>query len=216
MNQKEFEIRRAKSGDIDQLVDLHRRGFPEEIFYQVPRRYGRRWWKFLLDSKTAEVFVAEPDGKIAGAAVLVIDLKEFQKNKGRFKAPFCIRLATLFSKPNAALKYLGKVLKGHGILKDPATDIKFHPGPEGEFTLLDTSVVAKEFRRQGLLKRLWQRCEERTLELNRPVILTMVDPGNKAPLEANLKVFKSVCVGKSKDGMLFFKKSLAPKKQNAI
>jgi len=210
MAEKRFKIRKAHSADIDQLIVLHREGFREEIFYQVPTKYCRRWWEYLLASNVAEAYVAEIETKIAGASVLVIDLEEYYRAKSRFKASFPVRLATLLSKPNVAKEYFKKVLKTHGILKAPTCDIKVCPDIKGKFTLLDTTVVAKEFRRQGILKELRKRCEERTLELQRSVIFTMVDSFNKAPLEANLKVFKSVCVGKSKNGMLFLKKPLVP------
>ena len=211
MAEKRFKIRKAHSEDIEQLIDLHREGFREEIFYQVPTKYCRRWWEYLLASDAAEVYVAEIETKIAGASVLVVNLEEYYRAKSSFKAPFSIRIATLLSKPNVAKEYFKKLLKTHGILRTPTSDIKFCPDIAGEFTLLDTTVVAKDFRRQGILKELRKRCEERTIELKRSVIFTMVDPFNKAPLEANLKVFKSICVGKSKDGMLFLKKPLVPR-----
>lgn len=216
MDQEEIRIRKGHSGDIDQLIDLQREGFPEEIFYQVPRKYCRRWWEYLLTSNVAEVFVAEVGERIVGASVLVIELDEFYEAKGRFKVSFPIRLTTLLTKPNVTLAYFKKILKSHGFLKPPITHIKIHPDIEGEFSLLDTAVVAKEYRRRGILKRLRKRCEERTIELNRPVLLTMVDPSNTAPLKANFEVFKSVCVGKSKSGMLFLKKHLIPKNGEEI
>lgn len=97
-------IRRADTGDIEALIEICRIVFPNYLMW-CTNRCARKWWEYIIGSKSHETWVYQFNNEIVALIRFVIDAnlykKEVRKLRPRFGALLCffiVRPRLLFEK----------------------------------------------------------------------------------------------------------------------
>ena len=146
----EFEIRRARTSEIDRLTELHMAVFkPEDnIPVLLGRRYVRATYRWLVMSKRAYALVAVAQDKIIG----LVAISDISFTKPMFKA--CLRefLLSVVLKPSLFFKkrLWKRLIRGEG--RTTQLGRRFANNPH--IAQMTIGVVDREFRGQGIFPAL--------------------------------------------------------------
>ena len=205
-----IDIRRASLKDVNDLISIHRECFPEEVLYQVPKSYAKRWWSFLLTFDSVETYVASVNGKTAGSATLKIDAPAYQREKTRHKAPFLIRVYTVVARPKIVIEFYRKFLRRLISMSNDTTPPQHNCEYTSNCAWIDPTAISGKYRRIGLARQLTIFMERRALELNRKYLVTMVAINNKPSMKLHEKIGYERTHHVA-DAYFFYKKKLNPK-----
>lgn len=202
-----IEIRHATLRDIDNLVRIHRECFPEEVLYQVPKSYAKRWWSFLLSSDSVEVYVVSINGKVAGFSTLKIDALTYQREKKKHKAPLLIRVYTVLVSPKIFTQIIRKFFYSLFSASNNTANQKNDNKYSSTCTWIDPLVISSKYRRKGLAKQFLTFLDKRTVELSRKTIVSMVAINNEPSIQMH-ENFGYELTGHISGSYFFYKKEL--------
>ena len=200
----EMAARQATLGDVELLIDLCQRGFPDTLTWGGPRFLSRNWWRSALRSLSAETWLFSIDGKPSGLCVLVQDINGWWAKPLYAERSWTFRLFAAALCPKLILSRLVKKILAPRPLPSECPRSEAIATATGSRTRVRLLAVAPDKRRQGFGKRILQFCENRTMELGREIIELFVSIEN-----ASARHFYAqqgyVCTRHKRDGCVFTK-----------
>ena len=176
-------VRRLKHDDIDILINICRKSFPDGIRGQNPRFLARRWWRDALSSASSETWVCSVGGEVAGFVILVTDNIMYAREKRKRSSSFFVRVCTAITCPRLLLwRFFKKMATCRWFHKHHVNSTRNDPTLDN-CAWIEPIAVSPHMRRQGIAKKLLQHCENRALELKRSAIKVGVELQNKPTIE---------------------------------
>jgi ribosomal protein S18 acetylase RimI-like enzyme len=175
----EIEIRRADLADIKDIIVLNRASFPDSLKERAPFYYLKKWWVFLLSSASTEVYVITNDKILIGFAVLIISEDTYKKESKLHQLPWHCFIYGLLTSPELLLYLPQKVLSRLRTQRAYNQDTSNKRGLE-ERTWIELAALSKEYQGKGLAKRLFSFLEQRTKDLDRNTICSLLNKTNHA------------------------------------
>ena len=80
-------IRRASIGDIESLIKICRIIFPDYLVW-CTNRCARKWWEYIIRSKSQETWVYQLNNEIVALNRFVIDANPYEKDIRKLKPRF--------------------------------------------------------------------------------------------------------------------------------
>ncbi len=177
----ETVLRRAEPGDVEQLVALCRRSFPESLRWQVGGDPARRWWRAVLPSASCETWVSAGPGGIQGYFVLVINERDRNFARRVADAARGPWLRAALRRPWAVAAHVFRGLRRRR--KGAAAAPSVQRTPPGERTWVELIAVAPRCRGRGVAALLLEHAESRTRQMKRRAVQLTVTPGNRVALQ---------------------------------
>lgn len=200
-----IEIRLAHLNDVEDIIILNRNSFPDSLKERAPSYYLKKWWGFLVDSPSVEVYVITSNKIIAGFAVLVINEDNYKKDSKLYKLPKQIILYTLLTSPQCLFYLSQKIIariRAKSVYKLQTENNSYLE----KRTWIELAALSNEYQGKGLAKQLFLFLEKRTRELNCNTICSLLNKNNHAV------IFLHKSLGYSKTGEsaehFYYKKSL--------
>jgi len=201
-------IRPAYLNDVEDIITLNRNSFPDSLKERAPSYYLKKWWVFLIDSPSVEVYVITSNKIIVGFAVLVINEDNYKKESKLYKLPKHVIIYTLLTSPQCLFHLPQKIiarLKSKFIYKK-LTQNNIENNIHNR-TWLELITISKEYRGMGLAKLIIDFLEKRTIKLNRNILALAVSSNNHKAISlyTSLHFFQSNHVS---NGSYIYKKIL--------
>ena len=164
-----LEVRRAECNDIRSIYRIGRKAYPEFVRYQVPFAFQKDWLAYIVNNTSAEVYVVLLNGELVGYTIMVLNLREYAKEKGIRKPHYLIRLLTLLSSPKAFIFTIGqKMDRLIAAISDNEQNISVKAEKlNSNSIVISQFAVSKHYQGKRLGKVMLNFLEKRAFELNR-------------------------------------------------
>ena len=174
-----FEERKAESRDIEELIDISRKCFPEAVRWQIPRILARRRWGKILKSQIADTWVCYLNERVAGYVILIKDNNATIAKHCHYDRHLLGRIIYLLLCPQLIFKKLARKIR---VIRNKNIIIpKIQDGEKLQnYTWVDSIGVRPEMRKKGVARKLLNICKNRTLELEKEGIKLSVETKNIA------------------------------------
>ena len=204
---KDVRLRLALLTDLNALVYIDRKCFPEHYRWQSIYPIGKKWWKVVIESKASQTLVLEDSSGIFAHSVLVFDSGLWNTESKRRNGSVIVRvLSALFCTNPAVWRRLLKVALVRLTYRRPVMNSVVERR-SGRIAWAETSAVLPRMARKGYGSFLIQAREQRALEAGATFIDTHVDSENVSSRRMNEKA-GYVLISENKHGCLY-KKCLA-------
>ena len=176
----QFSIRPAETEDIDALVDICRKGFPDLVRWQIPRFLAKKSWEHILSSAVAETWVCNSGDQVAALVSLVSNMVVYQSEK---HPPNMSRIKKLYFHllcPKLLVKKLLRKICRFFSGSTMITSLGRNQSETTNFAWIELIAVAPDMRKKGMATRLLELCYERTVQLKIDGMKLTVEPDNIA------------------------------------
>jgi ribosomal protein S18 acetylase RimI-like enzyme len=169
------QLRRADARDVDTLITICQRGFPNALRWQVAGGPARSYWEAALPSGSCETWVSVHKDRVQGFVVLVTDegawsaQRHADGHRPRRWLPAALR------HPWRVASHLLHRLRRRRRPRESNQLPSIARTPQAERTWVELIAVNPQHRGQGVAADLLEQAETRTRQLNRHAIQLSVE-----------------------------------------
>jgi hypothetical protein len=173
------EIIRADEKDITSLIELCRINFAEDVWWYGPRFVARSWWSFMLSAPSAETYIMYQKNNAVGFYLIVSDLKSFKGYASGTTIPkkilYSMRYLGLLTHPRHAMTTIRNFIRRLAKLED----IRWQDNVDLDKVVWAAwHAISPEYRRTGMSKIFMNYITNRTIELQKEMLVGSVEPDN--------------------------------------
>ena len=77
-NELDLKISRATNEDFDNLTDICRVCFPEQMRWRAPKSHSRKLWDILTNAEYCEIWTCSTSGRVIGFVALVFNRTKYE------------------------------------------------------------------------------------------------------------------------------------------
>lgn len=200
-NDSTIIIRRAVQDDIDALVYLIRKSFPDQLIWCTESQAKKTWGRFIK-SEFQEVWVCQYNSEIAAVIRLEKDIVQSYKEIKELRPKLFIALCYLIMRPKILFEKIYSRIK-----KKYSTDIYYDKDiiklAQKSIWCHNSAVLAK-MRRKGIGSKMMSFCEKRGKELGYDSIKFMIKIKNIISIRCHERL-GFIRAGKVEDQYLYIK-----------
>lgn len=168
-------FRSARNEDVDALIAICRRCFPETARWQSSYTLARKWWVSAIDSDAVETWVVEIGGAVEAFLVLIIDEAKWKLQKHARHAPIWFFLPALLRLSIWKQCWSNVINRLRGNKSNVCTFCQIEMNPDlGSRIWLELLAVKPERWGGGVAHELMVHSERRAFQLNRQAIVLRV------------------------------------------
>lgn len=175
----QFSVRPAKTEDIDALVDICRKGFPDLVRWQIPRFLAKKSWEHILSSAVAETWVFSVDSKVAGLVTLILNAPVFTYEKRHFDGGTLRKFCFYLLCPKL---FFHKTLRKIHLFISKSNKKKYtrqNNSNSMNYAWIEPIAVAPDMRKKGIATRLLELCYKRTVQLKMDGMKLVAEPAGR-------------------------------------
>jgi len=157
-------IRRATIGDIEALIEISRISFPNYLRW-CTNHCARKWWEYIIKSKSHETWVYQFNNEIVALIRFVIDAKPCKKEIRKLRPRYSTLLCVFIVRPRILFEYIME-----RISRVTSSSVNY-PNSSGLMSLANKSMwfhsiaVLPNMRGKGIGTSMMRFCEQRAVEL---------------------------------------------------
>ena len=196
-------IRRATIGDIEALIEICRICFPNVLIW-CTNRCARKWWEYIIGSKSHETWVYQFNNQIVAMIRLEVDAKPYKKEIRRLRPRFGTLLCVFIVRPRLLFEKIMETITR-------VTSSSVYYSENSSLNSLanksmwpHTSAVLPGMRGKGIGTSMMRFCEQRAVELGYDSIKFFIKTNNNGSIRLHERL-GFIRTGKIKDHYSFVK-----------
>ena len=181
------DIRLATQNDIERLIDICQRAFPNSLRWKTLRRFSRKWWLCRIFNPAMDIYILSVDGKVASFYLLIQDLEKYQNEKmnedNNYEINLWSRIIAVILHPGLLGSTIIRIFrnlfyefKTDEIINERINEMKI---PISKMAWGELQAVAPEFQGIGLSKIMQDFILSRCKELGKIAIAANLESENR-------------------------------------
>jgi len=201
--EKNKNIRCATIDDIEALIEICRTIFPNYLIW-CNNRCARKWWEYIIKSKSHETWVYQFNNEIVALIRFVIDANLYKKEIRNLRPGFGILLCVFIMRPRLLFE---KILEKITRVTSSSVNYSNSSDPNSlanKSMWFHSVAVMPNMRGKGIGSGMIRFCEQRAVELGYDSIKFFIKTNNNGSIRLHERL-GFIRTGKIKDCYSYIK-----------